>query len=220
MNFESEIAVARAHIAARELDAAMGHLERAHVIGQLQVWPHVLSHWLMMQVELQRGRVGAAFGQFLRIVLGAVGSALGVVPNGNTGGSDISMFQRLPVPSELQAAIDAQPRNRFAQSALIGWIMSALLAVSMIWPASQLMLHRALGLERHFTPVASGPYVLAALALAVLLSSPALLPVRRAAICKLLAVVLTLACFFFVAPALAFGFGLLSAKIHREAGAR
>jgi hypothetical protein len=35
-----------------------------------------------------------------------IGSAVGVVPVGNTGGSDISMFKRLPVPPELQSIID------------------------------------------------------------------------------------------------------------------
>lgn len=45
-------------------------------------------------------------GQVLRILLGAIGSAIGVVPVGNTGGTNISMFQRLPVSPELQAIID------------------------------------------------------------------------------------------------------------------
>lgn len=101
-----EIAAARARMAAGELEAAMPHLERAHVIGQRLVGPHVLSHWLMLKLELRRGRPLAAWGQLVRIVLGALGSAVGVVPAGNTGGSDISMFQRLPVPPELQAEID------------------------------------------------------------------------------------------------------------------
>lgn len=114
MSFETEIAAARACMAAGELAPAMRHLERAHVIGQLQVWPHVLSHWLMLKIEWRRGRPLAVLGQLVRIVLGALGSAVGVVPTGNTGGSDISMFQRLPVPPELQAEIDAAQRARRA----------------------------------------------------------------------------------------------------------
>lgn len=130
MTFDTEIGAARSRMAAGELDAAMLYLERAHVIGQLQVWPHVLSHWLMMKVELRRGRLLAAFGQFVRIVLGAIGSAVGVVPTGNTGGSDISMFERLPVAPDLQAAIDAQPRKA---SALPAWALLALLAALLVW---------------------------------------------------------------------------------------
>jgi hypothetical protein len=38
--------------------------------------------------------------------LGVAGSAVGVVPVGNTGGTDISMFKRLPIAPELQKIID------------------------------------------------------------------------------------------------------------------
>ncbi|MGH8168532.1 MAG: DUF3703 domain-containing protein [Woeseiaceae bacterium] len=75
--FDQEIALGRKFIAAGDLDRAFRHLERAHVIGQT-----------------------------VRIVLGVVGSAVGVVPVGNTGGTDISMFKRLPIAPELQKIID------------------------------------------------------------------------------------------------------------------
>jgi hypothetical protein len=35
-----------------------------------------------------------------------LGSAVGVVPVGNTGGSDVSMFKRMPIEPELQNIID------------------------------------------------------------------------------------------------------------------
>jgi hypothetical protein len=60
----------------------------------------------MFTLEIRRRRVAAAFGQAVRIVLGVVGSAVGVVPVGNTGGTDISMFKRLPIAPELQKIID------------------------------------------------------------------------------------------------------------------
>ena len=104
--FAAAIAAARRCLAQGAPDAAQAHLERAHVLGQRQVRPHVLSHWLMLRVALQRRRGLAALGQAVRIVLGAAGSAVGVVPVGNTGGSDIGMFRRLPVAPELQALID------------------------------------------------------------------------------------------------------------------
>jgi len=104
--FNNEIALARQFIAKGELAAGFPHLERAHVIGQGFVLPHVLSHWLMLGVELRRGQVMAAAGQAVRIVLGMLGSAVGVVPVGNTGGTDISMFKRMPVDPRLQRIID------------------------------------------------------------------------------------------------------------------
>ena len=64
--------------------------------------PHIKSHWQMLKVEIQRRRPAAVVGQCVRIVLGALGSAVGVVPVGNTGGTNISMFKRMPVARELQ----------------------------------------------------------------------------------------------------------------------
>ena len=107
--FDNEIAQAKELIARGELEAGFPHLERAHIIGQAFVVPHATSHWLMLGVELRRRRVMAAFGQIARIVLGILGSAVGVVPVGNTGGTDISMFKRMPIEPELQDIIDGVP---------------------------------------------------------------------------------------------------------------
>ncbi len=104
--FDKEIARAKVLIAREELEAGFAHLERAHVIGQAFVAPHARSHWLMLKVELRRQRHVAAFGQVVRIVLGILGSAVGVVPVGNTGGSNVSMFKRMPIAPELQNIID------------------------------------------------------------------------------------------------------------------
>jgi hypothetical protein len=47
-----------------------------------------------------------AAGQVLRIVGAATKTALGLVPNGNTGGSNISPFKPLPIPVDLQKVLD------------------------------------------------------------------------------------------------------------------
>jgi len=108
--FDHEIALAKELVAQGDLKSGHAHLERAHVLGQAFVLPHVRSHWLMLQVEFRRKRPGAAFGQVARICLGAIGSTVGVVPVGNTGGSDVSMFERMPIDPELQSLIDGRPR--------------------------------------------------------------------------------------------------------------
>ena len=106
--FSSEIAQAKRLIASGEVDEAFAHLERAHVIGQAFVIPHVTSHWLMFRIEVKRRRLPAVLGQWIRIALGALGSAVGVVPTGNTGGTDISMFKRMPIAPELQQIINGR----------------------------------------------------------------------------------------------------------------
>jgi uncharacterized protein DUF3703 len=104
--FGNEIGLARALLRAKRLDEAFAHLERAHVLGQQSVVPHVQSHWLMLRVAVHRREATAFLGQAARIVLGALGSALGSVPTGNTGGTNISMFKRLPIAPELLEIIE------------------------------------------------------------------------------------------------------------------
>lgn len=89
-------------MAQQQWSDAMVQLKRAHVLGQLVVWPHVYTHWLMLLVAWQQRQFGAVFGQFIRMVLGVIGSAVGKVPIGNTGDSEISMFLSLPIDPELQ----------------------------------------------------------------------------------------------------------------------
>ena len=109
--FDNEIVLAKEFIVRGELETGFAHIERAHVIGQAFVVPHARSHWLMLKVEVRRRRPVAAFGQVVRIVLGVLGSAVGVVPVGNAGGTDISMFKRMPIEPELQNIIDGVPPN-------------------------------------------------------------------------------------------------------------
>ena len=111
VTFDNEIALAKELIAKGELETSFPHLERAHIIGQAFVVPHVTSHWLMLRVEFRRRRAMAALGQVARIVLGTLGSAVGVVPVGNTGGTDVSMFKRMAVAPDLQSIIDGVPSS-------------------------------------------------------------------------------------------------------------
>jgi len=112
--FDNEIALAKRFIASGDVETSLTHLERAHVIGQAFVLPHARSHWLMLKAELRRRRPVAAFGQIVRIALGVVGSTVGVVPVGNTGGSNVGMFKRMSIAPELQSIIDggALPDSR------------------------------------------------------------------------------------------------------------
>lgn len=99
--FESEMAAARQLYQKGQLSHAFAHLEIAHVLGQRHVVPHVQTHWLMLKIGLRRRSAKEVVGQVSRIAVGALGSAVGVVPAGNTGSTDISMFKRLPIASDI-----------------------------------------------------------------------------------------------------------------------
>ncbi|MFL5303184.1 MAG: DUF3703 domain-containing protein [Anaeromyxobacteraceae bacterium] len=81
------------------------HLHEVAVFDRGFSGAHVRSHWLMLRLALHRREPAAMLGQAARIVLGAVGSLVGSVPTGNTGGTNISMFKRLPIEPELLTII-------------------------------------------------------------------------------------------------------------------
>ena len=102
--FAREMSQASSCLASGDPDGAFRHLERAHVLGQAFVIPHVRSHLGMLRVGVARRDLREIFGQLLRVVAGAVGSALGVVPAGNTGGSNVSAFEPMDLCSSWSAA--------------------------------------------------------------------------------------------------------------------
>jgi Protein of unknown function (DUF3703) len=107
--FEQELTLARDHVQARRPAGAMLHLERAHVLGQYEIGPHVLTHAWMLRVAVQRRSLADSIGQALRLVLGAIGSALRRVPVGNTGGSNVNMFRPMQIAPDLAALLRGEP---------------------------------------------------------------------------------------------------------------
>jgi Protein of unknown function (DUF3703) len=102
---EAEIRAAIGAEARGESSAAFGHLERAHVLGQASTVEHVRVHWRMFLWGLRHRSARECLGQVLRIAGAAALTPIGLVPYGNTGGSNVSPFKRMPVPPELEAII-------------------------------------------------------------------------------------------------------------------
>jgi hypothetical protein len=104
---DAELLLARKLVEQGDAASAFAHLERAHVLGQRSTSEHVRVHWHMLRWAVS-GRHGAeAAGQVLRIVGAAALTAIGLVPEGNTGGANISAFRRQPVSAELAQIIAA-----------------------------------------------------------------------------------------------------------------
>ncbi|MDU0353400.1 DUF3703 domain-containing protein [Paraglaciecola aquimarina] len=85
---------------------AFAALEDAHVIGQHSTYYHCLIHCKMLRHGLLNKDWRAVFGQVIRIVGAVTKTAIGLVPKGNTGRTDISPFKRLPLSAENQAILD------------------------------------------------------------------------------------------------------------------
>jgi Protein of unknown function (DUF3703) len=103
---EREIRAAYQAEAEGKPEVAFSHLERAHILGQTSTVEHVRVHWHMFLWSIRQSDVRECLGQLLRIVGASIGTALGLVPLGNTGGTNVKPFESMPIPPELAALIE------------------------------------------------------------------------------------------------------------------
>ena len=103
----AEVAQAHQRRLARDYRAEFHHLERAHVLGQASTIEHVRVHALMFAWAVRQREARELVGQALRIVGAATKTIFGLVPAGNTGGSDVSPFKPMPIPTDLQRILDS-----------------------------------------------------------------------------------------------------------------
>ncbi len=87
------------------------HLERAHVLGQMSTREHVRVHVHMLGWGVRHRQPREVRGQVLRALGAAILTPLGLVPAGNTGGSNVSPFRSMPIAQDLAAAIVAARRS-------------------------------------------------------------------------------------------------------------
>jgi hypothetical protein len=110
--YEAELKSARLALAGNDLKAAFEHFERAHVLGQWYVGSHVRAHLGMLRVGWRRRDLREIVGQLMRIPGGMIGSAVGRVPRGNTGGANVSAFSEMPIAPELKRLLALDSRSR------------------------------------------------------------------------------------------------------------
>jgi Protein of unknown function (DUF3703) len=108
VQFELDAAASAEARAERAL--AFRHLERAHVLGQASTALHVRVHWRMLRWALRHRQAQEAAGQIGRLAAAAVMTAIGWLPEGNTGGANVSALRRMPIAPDLQRVIDAARR--------------------------------------------------------------------------------------------------------------
>ena len=105
----AEMAIYRAARAARDFATAWKALERAHIVSQPFLGPHLANHWAMLQFALAERNSGEVIGQIVRLALAPLGALTGRIPIGNTGRSNVSAFQPMPIPDDLRRVIEAAP---------------------------------------------------------------------------------------------------------------
>ena len=103
---EREILAAYQADAQEKPDVAFFHLERAHILGQASTVEHVRVHWHMFLWSIRQRNVRECLGQLLRIAGAAISTAVGLAPQGNTGGTNVHPFKSMPIPPDLAAKIE------------------------------------------------------------------------------------------------------------------
>ncbi|GAA3594934.1 hypothetical protein GCM10022419_092740 [Nonomuraea rosea] len=88
-------------------DPRWRHLERAHILSQPWPWPHTRNHMAMLALAIVQRDRREAFGQVIRIIVAAPGSALGRYPEGNTGRAGVGLTQPMPMPADLAELLQA-----------------------------------------------------------------------------------------------------------------
>lgn len=107
---QRELDAARQAEAGGDPHAAFRHLERAHVLGQASTIEHLRVHWRMFTWGLRQRKPREVAGQVWRLVGAALVTGIGWLPEGNTGGANVSGLRPMPVPDDLQRLIDAARR--------------------------------------------------------------------------------------------------------------
>jgi hypothetical protein len=81
-------------------------LEDAHVIGQHSTFHHTRVHYEMLKFGLKHRDMKEVFGQIFRIIGAITKTAIGLLPEGNTGGANVSPFKPMPVSPANKAILD------------------------------------------------------------------------------------------------------------------
>jgi hypothetical protein len=96
-----EMESAGAAEASGDFQRAIGHLERAHVLGQRYFLIHMHTHLCMLRIALRRHDTRELQGQAIRLLAVIPGYITGWIPKGNTGGANVSALKPMPIPTDL-----------------------------------------------------------------------------------------------------------------------
>ena len=85
-------------------------LERAHIVSQPFLGPHLASHWAMLRFAFSERDAKEVAGQIFRLALAPLGAVSGRIPIGNTGRANVSAFQPMEVPHDLRSKLRGEPK--------------------------------------------------------------------------------------------------------------
>jgi Protein of unknown function (DUF3703) len=103
---EGEMAAYRTAKGNQDSANAWAALERAHIISQPFLGPHIANHWSMLRFASEHRDWREVVGQMFRLALAPLGALTGRIPVGNTGRSNVSAFLPMPIDDDLRRAME------------------------------------------------------------------------------------------------------------------
>jgi hypothetical protein len=105
--YRDELSAGHAAMKSRDFAEAFRRYERSHILGQRRTGLHVRAHVAMLRVAWKKGDMKELMGQVTRIAAAALFSRIWV-PEGNTGGANVSALKPMPIPDDLRRFLGAR----------------------------------------------------------------------------------------------------------------
>lgn len=103
-----EMAAFKKNRTAGDIASAWHSLECAHIVSQPFLGPHLANHRAMLGFAVAQSDWREVRGQIVRLALAPIGALTGRIPLGNTGRSNVSAFQPMPIPDDLRRGNKAE----------------------------------------------------------------------------------------------------------------
>ena len=107
--YRQELAAGYARLEQGDLIGAFARFERAHILGQRKTRMHIRAHVAMLKLGWRRRDQREVIGQLSRIVAAALFSRIWI-PEGNTGGANVSALKPMPIPDDLKRILEGIER--------------------------------------------------------------------------------------------------------------
>lgn len=103
--YSEYLALADQACKSKDYQSSFTYLEYAHILGQQDVLCHFHVHLQMLWLALCTADCRELAGQSYRLLLTPFGHLFNRLPLGNTGRSNVSAFESMPIPEELRAIL-------------------------------------------------------------------------------------------------------------------
>ena len=130
--YAKEMTLANEARVAGDFGRAVSHVERAHILGQRYLLPHLQTHWFLLSIARERGDGREMLSQIVRLIAVVPGFLFGWVPRGNIGSGRVSALKPMDLPADIAPLLadDSIARDVALRVVVLGLVTATYLAVA------------------------------------------------------------------------------------------